>query len=323
MLGKPALLSLSVPKEPAEVGPSGYALWEWRSDKGGHAKLHRLPASVVLPMSTERTWKLELSGQPMAIAIAWKGCWLGAWWDIGQVRDYIEVRNEVSESDFAILKWLRVPVLLPSIASTLNRKIEHAPCRFLRSWLRDSAIPEGLSPHDGIDGLDFVARNFLWTQFPPSHAREAITILTHWDGNLAHPDRYIGHLDELANISPVLMWKGLELFLNRNAKGTLDLLRAFTCARLGLPATCNNSHIRRRLEFLEKRAAESAGTNEDRLAELVDGWVRSMRINHWHPGEFDRSELAKIGETQSGRQYVSTSICRYWLMLSGEEDIYS
>jgi len=48
-----------------------------------------------------------------------------------------------------------------------------------------------------------------------------------------------------------------------------------------------------------------------------------MRINHWHPGEFDRSELAKIGETQSGRQYVSTSICRYWLMLSGEEDIYS
>lgn len=323
LLGKPASLSLSVPKESALVSPDGYALWEWRSDANGHAKLKRIPDSVVLKTpKEERTWKLELSGQPMAIAIAWKGCWLGAWWDIGQVRDYLEARNDLSDADFAILKWLRVPVLLPQIASALHQKIERAPCPFLRSWLKDSGIPEGLRPHDGINGVDFVARHFLWTKFPPSHSLEVIKTLTHWDGNLAHPENYVGHLDQLVNISPVLMWKGLEHLLRKNPKGTRDLLRAFTCARLGLPAKCNNSHIRRRLEPLQKRTAESAGTNEDRLAELVDSWVRSMQDKHWHPGELERTELAKIGETQSGRQYVSTSICRYWLMLSGEEDIY-
>lgn len=322
VLGMPALLSLSVPKEPGEVGPKGYAVWEWRPDKGGRAKLHCLPNGAVLPTSTERTWKLRLSGQPMAVALTWKGCWLGAWWGIDQIRAHIELRNDLSESEFAILKWLRVPILQPAIASALALKIQQNPCRFLRSWLQDAYIPEGISRHDFIDGLDFVARSFLWTQFPASHADEAVKTLTKWYGNLAHPDRCIGHLDKLVDVSPVLMWKGLELFLRRDAKGTWELLRAFTCARLGLPATCKNSSIRQRLEFLEERAAQSAGISRESLARLVDNWIRPMRQDHWHPAESDRLDLAKIGETHSGRQYVSTRMCSYWLMLSGEEGIY-
>ncbi|MBI2432427.1 MAG: hypothetical protein HYV26_06110 [Candidatus Hydrogenedentes bacterium] len=321
LLSSPAVLALSDPKEPGEVGEDGYLLWQWTTETNTKARLHCLPIDAVLRGSNEHTWKVQLSGQPMAIGLAWKGCWLGASWDVDQILHYIEMRTDLSESEFAILKWLRVPVLKPRFSLALAKKIQRAPCQFIRSWLKDSAIPQGLRPHDNIGGIDFVVRHFLWSSFPPSQAREAMGILTGWDGNLSHSDRYIGHLGQLADVSPVLMWKGLECFLKHDARNTLELIRAFTCARLGLTSNANKAWIRSRLEFLEKRAAQVTGINGDRLSDIANGWIKSMHQNVWQPGDSERLELARIGETQSGRHYISTSMCRYWLMLSGEKEI--
>jgi hypothetical protein len=269
-----------------------------------------------LPGSKERSWKVQLDTQPVAIALTWKGYWLGAWWDTSQVRQYLESRKELTESDFAILKWLRIPVLQHDLALSLANRIKGTPCRFLRAWRLNSAIPEGLRPHDHIEGVDFVVRYFLWTQFGASHAREALTTLTHWDGNLTHPERCIGHIDQLACISPILMWQGLKHFLSADPKGTLELLRAFICARLGLPATCNDHQMELRLESLEERASEVVGVSTCRLEELIAKWIKRMHKNDWHPEDCDKEEHHKIGESDYGRQYVSTRICTYWLSKS-------
>ena len=321
MLNSPAILTFSDPKSPKEAGQDGYILWQWVLDINGKSKLERLPEDAILPGSTERKWKVSLGANPMSIALTWKNYWLGAYWDISQVREYMGKRKTLSETDLAILKWFRVPILHPEIAGILAKSIECDPCPFLKVWTNESVVPSSLKPHNHIGGLDFIVRRFLWNRFPAVQAPEAIRILTNWDGNFSHPEKYIGHLEKLINVSPVLMWKGLERFLKKDPKNTLELLRTFTCTRLGLPSQCKKAYLRSRLDFMEGHTAQVCGIDKERLEDLIDDRLQAMKEMQWQPQESDYAELARIGETHIGRQYYSTRMCCFWLNLSGMEDI--
>ncbi len=323
MLGTPASLSLSEPKNPDEVGNDGYSVWVWRPSGQGRATLDPLPPDAALPGSTDRTWRLDIAGQPLAVALTWKGCWLGCWWGVDQIASYLAQRKQISDAEFSILKWLRAPVLIPVIASVLEPEVRSNPCGFLRAWLRTQTLPRPLVAQARIEGADFVVRRFLWTRFPPSHARDAIEIVTSWDHGTSHPERYIGHLDQLANVSPVLVWRWLELFLRRDAHNTIELLRAYLCARLGLPTDASSRLVRQRLDSLTERAAESTAIKAERLEEIAQDWMQSMQRKEWHPRQCAEADLARVGETHSGRHYVAASVCRHWLGLSGEKDLYS
>lgn len=322
MLGSPASLHLSIAKEYDEAGEEGYSVWYWTAEGGAKARPKKLPTERILTSSTNHIWKLELTDYPMAVALTWKGYWLGAWWDLERIREYIDGRPDLAETDYAMFKWLRAPVFHPSLVTVLAPRIVHSPCRFLRAWLVDSSLPTGLEQHEHISGTDFVVRHFLWTGFPPAHAREAIRALTNWDGNMSNPERCIGMLDTLSTVSPILVWKCLELFLQRDRTRILDLLRAFVCTGLGLSKSSSNQQIRRRLEYLEEAAARFAQLDRDYLSDLVRAWMDSMRNQIWKPNDGNRDDTAKVGESPSGRKYISTSICCYWLSLSGEEGIW-
>lgn len=323
MLRTPASLSLSEQKGPDEVGDDGYSVWVWRSNGHGTATLEPLPPSAVLPRSTNRTWKLDIQGLPLAVALTWKGYWLGCWWGVDQIASYVEQSKRLSDAEFSVLKWLRTPVLIPVVASVLEPKVHSNPCGFLRAWLGTQTLPPRLVAHARIEGADFVVRRFLWTRFPPSHARDAIAIVANWDGGTSNPERYIGHLDQLANVSPILVWRWLELFLRRNTHTTIELLRAYLCARLGLPSDASCRLLRQRLGSRAEGAAESASITAERLEEIAQDWMHSMQKKEWHPRQCAEADLARVGETHSGRQYVAASVCRHWLNLSGEKDLYS
>jgi len=322
MLGSPASLQLSTAKEYAEVGDEGYSLWYWTTEDGAKGRPQKLPTNRILDSSTNHVWKLELSDYPMSIALTWKGYWLGAWWDLERIREYIVGRPDLAETDYAMLKWLRAPVLLPPLVKVLAPRVVQSPSRFLRAWLIDSSLPTGLEEHEHISGIDFVVRTFLWVGFPAAHAREAIRVLTNWDGNMSNPERCIGVLDTLSTVSPILVWKCLESFLKRDETKILDLLRAYVCTGLGLAKSSSNQQIRRRLEYIEERAARFAKFEPDYLSELVGTWMLSMRDQIWKPNDGNCDDIAILGESPSGRKYISTSICCYWLSLSGEEGIW-
>lgn len=322
MLGSPASLHLSIAKEYGEAGDEGYSLWYWTAEGGANGRPKKLPTDRILKSSTNHVWKLDLPDYPMAVALTWKGYWLGAWWDLEGIGKYIEGRQDLSETDHAMLKWLRAPVLHPTLAKMLAPKVIHSPCRFLRAWLVNSSLPAGLHEHEHISGIDLVVRTYLWTTFPAAHARDAIGALTNWDGSMHNPERCIGILDTLSKVSPILVWKCLEHFLKRDKTKTLDLLRAFVCTGLGLAKTSSNQQIRRRLGYLEEAAAQFAQLEPDYLSDLVGAWTVSMRDQVWKPNDEDCDDISKVGESPSGRKYISTSICCYWLSLSGEEGIW-
>ncbi len=131
------------------------------------------------------------------------------------------------------MKWLRVPVMHPTLCPTVRTAVLSTPCHFLKAWLNDEGLPDGLEPHGHILGLDSVIRHFLWNDFSPAHASEAITLAGRWE-NVYQEDQCVNLLTMLSDISPILLWKGMERCLENYTPKILELIHRFVHVRLGL-----------------------------------------------------------------------------------------
>ena len=318
MLGKKdAQLSLLQDKSAEELGDNGYSLFEWIAENQREAKLERLPDSCVQGRSTERLWRLRYPSNPLAIALTWKGAWLGSWWNLQSISNYIEGRRELRIRDFAVVKWLRTPVLHPTLISVVKDAVVSNPCHFLRAWRGGEGLPDGVAPHGNILGSDSVIRYFLWNDFPSNHAAEAITLADGWDN--AHKDaRWAYLLTTLSDISPVLLWKGMEQYLRNHTPKILELLDNFVDVQVGLSSTSGSSRQQRdyRLRGLAEQASRATGITEERLDEILRTRFQSMRKRVWQPSDEHVGDFLRLGETDAGRRYLSVRMVQYWLDLA-------
>lgn len=324
MLRNDAQVAFLSDKEPAEAGESGYTIHVWSIGESGKASIQRLPDACIQAGSRARMWKVSGLCDPMAIALTWKGLRLGAWWNLERIRDYVARRGDLSEQDFAVTKWLRVPALHPEISPTFARAIVRSPCRFIRTWLGNKGLPEGLIPCERIEGLDAVVRHFLWNDFPPMQAKDAFDAVAQWDGSLNQMERCIHHLRQLSDVSPVLLWKGLEHCLKRwhdgggqKGAGIVALLQLFAYAQLGLPSNPVRQLVDLRLRSFQEQVTRATGMSRTRIEEITRTRLGAMRERQWPPLEQDRSDLLKLGETHSGRKYLSARMTLYWLEMGG------
>jgi len=303
--------------DPAKAGDDGYIVYVWSVGKKGKAKPHRLLSTSIQPTSNKRVWKIRDSYNPMAVVVTWKGAWRGAWWDLERIRNYVSDRSDLPAHDFAIIKWLRVPILHPTFSSTIAGPILRAPCRFMEAWLNDSGLSDELEPHPHIPGIDSVIRRFLWNDFPPGQAKDVINTIMRKYNITTSIESYSLLLKNLVQISPILLWKGLEHFLVTCSRETLiDLLRMFIRAQVELSADTDTQQVLFRLQNLERRAASATGISQERLKEITDSIFRSMLKKKWHPLEKDRVDLLRLGQTISGRKYLSVRMGLYWLDLA-------
>ena len=317
MLGNLAQLRLLADKPSSDVGDNGYSLFEWVAKNQRKAKLDQLPNSCVQDSSTKRLWRLCYSSNPLAIALTWKGSYLGSWASREKIRDYIGQRSMLTARDFAVMKWLRVPVLDPTLDSAVRKGVLSNPCNFLKAWLNDEGLPDCIKPHGHIGGPDSVIRHFVWNDFPSAHANEAITLDGSWD-NVYQEDQCITRLTGLVKISPILLWKGMEQCLNRYQSRFLKLLDRFIHLQVDLLPTSSEQQLDFRLRGLAKQTLRATGITETRLDEILRERFESMRKKVWHPLDKNTCRgLLRLGETDSGRRYLSARMGRYWLDLAG------
>ena len=316
MLGDAAQFRLLRDKPPADVGERGYSLFEWIVKNQREVKLVRLPNSCVQTRSTQRLWRLAYNSNPLALALTWKGSWLGAWWNLERIRDYVGKREELRLQEFAIMKWLRLPVLHPDLVASMKKAILRAPCRFIRTWLQDNGLPESLRPHEHVPGLDSVIRHFLWNDFPLAHTRDAITLLRPAESR-TDQDHRAAHLNKLSDVSPILLWKGMEQFRKHHVSAAfLDLLKEFTHGQVNLPLESNHQKLQARLGSIEDRLMRTTDISKARLESITCGCIRSLQEREWRSSEQDRFDLLRLGETHSGRTYLSVRIGLYWMELA-------
>ena len=316
MFGKDAQLRFLSDKPPPDVGDNGYSLFEWVAKGRQKAKLSPLSYSCVQGNSTHRLWQLCYSSNPLAVAITWKGAWLGSWWNLQSVSEYIDRLWNLRAQDFATMKWLRVPVLHPTLVAAVKKAVLSNPCHFLKAWLDDEGLPDDIEPHRHILGLDSVIRYFLWNDFPLGHARDAVALFSPTEGK-TRQDRRADHLNKLSDISPILLWKGMEQFRKQySTTAFLELLKVFTHAQVNLPLESSHQILQGRLRGTEDRVLRTTDISKERLEKITCGCFRSLQEREWQPSEQDRFDLVRLGETHSGRTYLSVRIGLYWMELA-------
>lgn len=319
ILGCDAQLFLRSEKDPKEAGDNGYTVYIWYTGEKQKAKLKKIPNKNIQPTSTKRVWKINILENPLSISLTWKGHWIGAWWNIESIRDYITSRRQLTESEYAIMKWLRIPVLNSRIAEVLKGKILNEPVPFIKAWMRDTGLyqlDQMLKPHIHLIGVDTVIRYFLWNDISDIHIKKVTGLITGEDNYWYHGDRCLGNLQKLADISPVLLWKGLEHYLKNKTEKIIDLLNTFVRMQVGLPSNANTRHLNYRLNALKERTLQATAFSEEDLEGTIEKRMKSFRYDRSKLSEQDRESLLILSETNSGRRYLSAKIAEHWIDLS-------
>lgn len=121
---------------------------------------NRLPAGEVTNQQDDFVWRLPNEGTVAAMAISYEDTRIASYWD----RDRIiyALKNVQSAQLFALLRWLKIPVLNSWFRETMREAVLRRPIEFVKGWMNDSALPFGLVHRQAEQGLEIVIREFLW-----------------------------------------------------------------------------------------------------------------------------------------------------------------
>jgi len=104
-------------------------------------------------------------------------------------------------------------------------------------------------------------------------------------------------------------------FLSLNRDEIRNFLRMFARRGVGLPSGADRQEMLFRLQGLEKRTSSATGISQERLKEVTYKRFKLMHEKQWCPLGEDRVDLLKLGQTISGRKYLSVRMGLYWLDL--------
>ncbi|MCG8430966.1 MAG: hypothetical protein MJA29_07325 [Candidatus Omnitrophica bacterium] len=315
MLNNPAQLIFSQEKDPKEAGIEGYWIWEWVIGDKGKTKIQALSDGAILKNSNKMKWKIHCSEYPMAVAVTYKGAWLGCWWDLERIVGYVNRCDDLLERDLSLIKWLRVPVMHPLLAPVLQKVITKKPARFIKTWLRDETLPDGLRHQVHILNTDSVVRHFLWNDFNPIYAKDVMFLFGEWCGKY-QKNSCIDHLMKLSEISPILLWKGMEQAQKRYPHKIRELIEAFSKIQVGLQPLAKKQQMKYRTQELKNRVIQATSFVEERLEKTICGCLESNSGQKANLLSHDPADLLKLGQTIQGRHYLSIRLALHWLDLN-------
>jgi len=295
-----------------DTSDPGYAVCEWSESDSGVAQLCILPEDVMLPNSTPQCLQLSTSSNPLAVALAYRGDWIGAWWDLPRIRDYIETRRKLSRSDFSSLRWLRVPVLDPALKPQLTRAALASPVQFITGWFDGEGIPEELRPNEDTIGADSVVRQFLWNDFPSGQSKDVIAVAGQCESRL-DLQACCGHLEKLSRLSLPLLWAGFGECKRRCKRKSQDVYELFLRSRVDLTTDDDDRSLDLRLNRLKDNLLRRIGLTAGKLEDIEDDRIRLLdRFSNAVSPE-DRRILLKIGESYGGRAYIAARLVECWI----------
>jgi hypothetical protein len=105
-------------------------------------------------------WEFAFGGSAPLIAITYEGICLGAYWNPDYVVSLLS--KPISSETFALLRWLKFPLLAEPFFQQLRRFVKQAPSFFLRGWLDENALQKPLSHRIAEGGVLTVVRSLFW-----------------------------------------------------------------------------------------------------------------------------------------------------------------
>jgi len=289
-----------------------HAVWIWR-DIGAPPRV--IPGRDIRSEHDGFIWKLPEVNQVAVLAVAYQGACLGTSWNTNLISSAL--RNSLSANTFALIRWLKLPVLSPTFRPLLQQAVSRAPIEFVRGWLDRTDLPKGLVHRPAEQGLDTVIRAFLWSHVERNESRmnelvRAFLRPTSEGTTGAEAELFKRGLMCVAEICPCLAYGFARARVRGEKYGRYA--RSVVTEMLRQPSS-ELLHLRGALSTLGRDCATLIGISQTDLTAHVDSYGR-----YHDGGTFDRggdASLRSLGERKIGRQYLSASMLIRFLERAG------
>lgn len=275
--------------------------WCQGSAQRPRAGLVLLPQSVLRSVGDGRRWTVPVADDMLALALAWNGNWLGAAWRLERL---LGTRFEASVWFFAALRWLRLPVLHPSMVEWLEPLVLESPFSFLDAWSSGAGLPEGIRMPDHEPARDSVLRQYIgrWRPSQEAHAYRAVQVLSGIEPRDC--GALTAALDGTSRCSMPLLW-WIAGRLDRIGGGALQRAAAVI---LQVEQEQLVRHGPRRLDELLRAAGDFCALGSSRVVDRTDrvlGWLD--RSQPAIPQEVYDDLLMLLG-SESARRYCAARV---------------
>ncbi len=264
-----------------------------------------LPANGVSSQQDGFLWKLPNLGVATAMAIAYKGARIASYWASAPIIDTL--RHDPSNSLFALLRWLKVPVLNPLFRTAMQEAVAQDPAEFVSGWLDGEALQYGLVHQQAEQGLDIVIRQFLWNHVERSESRmEGLARTFPTDGRpQTESEVFKSSLSRLGEICPSLSYNLARLKLRGDKYR--KCVRAVAASMLRQPETTEISQLRTRMIADCRDCANLLKVAPEALEKSVNAFGAYLD-NQASDYKQREPDLRRLGETSKGRQFLTASL---------------
>jgi hypothetical protein len=250
-------------------------------------------------------WKLPNLGVAAALAIAYRGTRIASYWASELIINTL--RRHRSNSLFALLRWLKVPVLNPVFRPAMQEAVALDPAEFVSGWLEGEALQYGLVHRPAEQGLNTVIRQFLWNYAERNERRmEALARTFPTDGGPQNElDIFKSSLSRLGEVCPSLSYSLARLKLRGDKYR--KYVRAVAASMLRQPETTEISQLRTRMIVDCRECANLLKVAPEALEKSVNAFGAYLD-NQASDYKQLEAELRRLGETSRGRQFLTASL---------------
>lgn len=203
-----------------------YEVFWW--DAGG--RLIRLTPKTSDTAEDAWWWVCDLPEdctEPLAVAVAFAGARQGAWWPERRwVQALPELTAQNAEQTAALIRWFHLPLLEQGAQPVVRPLLYQHTVAFLRAWLLDEALPDGLEAPICDEAWLSVLRTLLREWQPDAEsARHTLLALTETDSDEELSDYMIDAAKRLVSVDPLLLAKVLRVWRHPQRHTLLEQLR--------------------------------------------------------------------------------------------------
>jgi hypothetical protein len=263
----------------------------------------KLGASEIYSQKEDTLWKLPSLGSVAAMAVAYKGVRIASYWVTEPTINAL--RKARSPSMFALFRWLKLPILNSSFRAPMQEAVFQAPAEFVTGWLGVGVLPYTLVPSQAEHGLDTVIREFFWNHLDrnePRMERLARAFPSEASGQ-SEAESFKSSLSRLGEICPSLSY----LLAKHKLRGDKyrKYVRTAAAALLHQPADC--PQLQDKLGTACRDCANLLGVVPEALDANVNAFGAYLDDQ---PSNYRQVEpdLRRLGETSSGRQFLTASL---------------
>jgi len=241
-------------------------------------------------------WEGSLPQGTIAVAFSFRGSRIGADWQGERIRKWIE-ESCVGDTEFSILRWLRIPVLGRDLLDVFSKQVLKYPLSFLKAWHYGEGLPEGLEFPEKEETVPLVIQTCLWNWRPK---KEEVNKLV---GNLPSATKNEGRkrkalMNEFSNIAPVLVDAIARNTENKSfCRETLNKILATT-------GDMKEEDFQKKLDDLLDEIIARSDIPKNEVKQCVQDLLNSIKLNQ--PLEIRCEDmLQRLCHLKGGCNYIS------------------